>query len=254
MADISSIISIMASARYFYLGTAQPTADNYTTLPGVVDFYSSISETAGEMAVIAPGETLYMLCPASWTGVENLTIEDNVGNIVVFSEDVDATSIPGYVIYKTQPWSHAALVTVKLNTGYVEVKSVDYSTMTTFDGTIEKGKAEIVNYDDQNCLKVNGASNVRIIEGFEVEPFTEYTTTIWVKSDKNAVFDVVFSGNRIKGNGNNGRWTLNAGQWTKITVVGQPTESETDGYLRIENSRSATIYISKVKVGYYPEQ
>ena len=254
VADISSIISIMASARYFYLGTDQPTADNYTTLPGVVDFYSSISETAGEMAVIAPGETLYMLCPASWTGVENLTIEDNVGNIVVFSEDVDATSIPGYVIYKTQPWSHAALVTVKLNTGYVEVKSVDYSTMTTFDGTIEKGKAEIVNYDDQNCLKVNGASNVRIIEGFEVEPFTEYTTTIWVKSDKNAVFDVVFSGNRIEGNGNNGRWSLEAGQWTKITVVGQPAEGETDGYLRIENSRSATIYISKVKVGYYPEQ
>jgi len=136
----------------------------------------------------------------------------------------------------------------------VEVKSVDYSTMTTFDGTIEKGKAEIVNYDDQNCLKVNGASNVRIIEGFEVEPFTEYTTTIWVKSDKNAVFDVVFSGNKIEGNGNNGRWTLKDGQWTKITVVGQSAEGETDGYLRIENSRSATIYISKVKVGYYPER
>ena len=46
---------------------------------------------------------------------------------------------------------------------------------------------------------------------------------------------------------------LKDGQWTKITVVGQSAEGETDGYLRIENSRSATIYISKVKVGYYPE-
>lgn len=249
VADISNIISIMANAGYFYLGTTRPTAENYKTLPGVVDYYTSIEEAKGEMASVDAGETLYMLCPASWMDGGNVTIEDNSGNIVFFLEDLDAETIPGYVIYKTPSWSEAT--TVKLTIGYVEVKSVDFSTMSDgeYDGTIEKGKAEIVNYEGQNCLKVNMSSHVRIIEGFEVDPLTDYTTTFWVKADKDAKFNITFSGNRINGPSTNGLWDLKAGEWTKIVVEGQPAEGETEGYLRIENLRLSDLYISKVQVG-----
>ena len=43
------------------------------------------------------------------------------------------------------------------------------------------------------------------------------------------------------------------GKWTKFVVEAQSAEGETDGYLRIENSRSAVMYIQKVQVGYYPD-
>lgn len=102
----------------------------------------------------------------------------------------------------------------------------------------------MVNYKGQNCLLVNISSNVRIIEGFEVDPLTDYTMTFWVKTDKDAYFHMTFSGNST-----NGSWILKAGEWTKIVVEGQPAEGETEGYLRIENTRSSDLYISKVQVG-----
>ena len=36
-------------------------------------------------------------------------------------------------------------------------------------------------------------------------------------------------------------------------VEAQSAPDETEGYLRIENTRSVVIYIQKVEVGYYPD-
>lgn len=72
VADINAIIQIMKNGGgvvtpgYFYLGTTQPTAENYQTLPGVVSTYTSIDDAVGTSVSVAAGETLYMLCPATW--------------------------------------------------------------------------------------------------------------------------------------------------------------------------------------------
>ena len=150
-------------------------------------------------------------------------------------------------------WLNMLTAPIEVQVDYVEGKSVDFTTMTTFDGTVEKGSASIAKYDGQNTLKISTSSNVRIIEGFEVDPNAKYTITFWAMADKDASYDITFSGNKITGTGPNGRWTFKAGKWNKVVVEAQSAPDETEGYLRIENSRSAVIYIQKVEVGYYPD-
>ena len=168
----------------------------------------------------------------------------------------------GYEVYgsplfananQADDWLNTLTAPIEVPVDYVEGKTVDFNTMTTFDGTVEKGSASIEQYDDQNTLRIGTACNVRIIEGFDVDPNAKYTTTFWAKADKDASFDITFSGNKVTGTGPNGKWTFKTGKWTKIVVEAQSAEGETEGYLRIENSRSAVIYIQKVQVGYYPD-
>ena len=118
VADITAVVDIVmkGEAGYFYLGTTQPTAENYQSLPGVVASYMSISEASGATASVAAGETLYMLCPAGWMKGGNVIIEDEDGNSVSFSDDVDNVTISGYAIYKTQIWNDAATITLKAST------------------------------------------------------------------------------------------------------------------------------------------
>lgn len=168
----------------------------------------------------------------------------------------------GYEVYGSpiaananQPDEWLALLTapIEVTVDYIEVKAVDYSTIDEFTGTVEKGKTEIVKYDGANALKIGTACNVRIIEGFEVDPAAKYTTTFWAKTDKDASYTVTFSGNKVNGSGADGKFTLKAGKLTKVVIESQSAPDETEGYLRIENTRSAPIYISKVEVGCYPD-
>ena len=168
----------------------------------------------------------------------------------------------GYEVYGSpiaananQPDEWLALLTapIEVTVDYIEVKAVDYSTIDEFTGTVEKGKAEIVKYDGANALKIGTACNVRIIEGFEVDPAAKYTTTFWAKTDKDASYTVTFSGNKVNGSGADGKFTLKAGKLTKVVIESQSAPDETEGYLRIENTRSAPIYISKAEVGCYPD-
>ena len=168
----------------------------------------------------------------------------------------------GYEVYgspivananQADSWLANLTAPIEVPVDYVEGKAVNYNDSTEFHGTVEKGKAEIAKYDDQNTLKIGTAANVRIVEGFEVNPYAKYTTTFWAKVDKDASYTITFSGNKVNGSGADGKWTLKPGKWTKVVVEAQSAEGETEGYLRIENTRSAAIYIQKVEVGYYPD-
>ena len=152
-------------------------------------------------------------------------------------------------------WLNMLTAPIEVQVDYVEGKSVDFSTMSTFEGTVEKGTASIENYDGQNTLKIGTACNVRVIEGFEVDSLAKYTIEFTVYADKDASFTVTFTGNKYNGSlaSADGKLTLKAGKKTFKLEDCQIAEGETEGYLRIENTRSAAIYISKVKVGYYPD-
>ena len=150
-------------------------------------------------------------------------------------------------------WLSMLTAPIEIVVEYVEGKTVDYTTMDKFDGTVEKGSASIEKYDGMNTLKIGSNANVRIIEGFDVDPLAKYTTTFWAKADKDASFTITFSGNKVAGTDADGKWALKAGKWTKIVVEAQSAEGETEGYLRIENTRKAVVYVQKVQVGYYPD-
>ena len=152
-------------------------------------------------------------------------------------------------------WLNMLTAPIEIPVDFVEGKVVNFNEMPVgdYNGTVEKGSASIAKYDNQNCLKIGTAAQVRIIEGFEVDSKAKYTTTFWAKADKDASFTITFSGNKVNGSGPDGKWTFKTGKWTKIVVEAQSAADVTDGYLRIENSRSAVIYIQKVQVGYYPD-
>lgn len=170
----------------------------------------------------------------------------------------------GYEVYgspivananQADDWLNMLTAPIEIPVDFVEGKVVNFNEMPVgdYNGTVEKGSASIAKYDNQNCLKIGTAANVRIIEDFEVDPKAKYTTTFWAKADKDASFTITFSGNKVNGSGPDGKWTFKTGKWTKIVVEAQSAADVTDGYLRIENSRSAVIYIQKVQVGYYPD-
>ena len=155
-------------------------------------------------------------------------------------------------------WLNLLTAPIEVQVDYVEGKAVNFNEQPVgpYSGTIDKGNAEIVSYDGQNVLQIasgSKAGQVRIIEGFEVDPLATYTTTFWAKVDKDASFTITFSGNKVDGNSTDGKWTLKPGKWTKVVVESRSAEGVTEGYLRIENGRNAPIYIQKVEVGYYPD-
>lgn len=149
-------------------------------------------------------------------------------------------------------WLATLTAPIEIPVDFIEGKVVNYNDSTEFHGTVEKGKASIVKYDDQNVLQVNTRSKVRIIEGFDVDSKAKYTTTFWAKADKEASYNVTFSGTEIEGP-SSGKFTLKPGKWTKVVIEAQSAEGETAGYLRIENFNNAVVYIQKVQVGYYPD-
>ena len=150
-------------------------------------------------------------------------------------------------------WLNTLTAPIEIIVDYVEGKTVDYTTMSTFEGTVEKGTAAIAKYDGENALKISSMTRVRIIEDFDLDPLATYTTTFWVKSDNDVNFSAVFSGTPIDGGSANGRFLLTGGIWKKIVIESQSAPDVTEGYLSIETLRGTPVYIKKVQVGYYPD-
>ncbi len=173
-------------------------------------------------------------------------------------EEIDGT-VYGSPLFananQADDWLATLTAPIEVVVEYVEGKVVNYNDSTSFHGTIDnaKGKASIVNYDNQKVLQIGSTSNVRIIEGFEVDPLAKYTTTFWARSDKELTFTITFSGQQVEGNGTNGKWVLKPGKWTKFVIESQSAPDATEGYLRIENGKNGTMNIQKVQVGYYPD-
>ncbi len=202
---------------------------------------------------LAFGTTLMSGAIISAKGIMNfLDMKDLLDHVEEIGGEVFGSPIVANA-NQADSWLELLMSPIEIPVDYVEGKTVNYNEMTTFTGTVESGSASIERYDNQNALKIGTNAKVRIIEGFEVDPLAKYTTTFWAKSDKDATYNITFSGNKVNGSGSDGKWTFKAGKWTKVVVEAQSAPDETEGYLRIENTRSGVIYIQKVQVGYYPD-
>ena len=150
-------------------------------------------------------------------------------------------------------WLNMLTAPIEVSVDYVEGKSVDFTQMTEFDGTVEDGEASIVKYDGKNALKIGTKAVVRILEGFEVDSLATYKITFEAVTDKKANFNATFSGTKLDGGGSSGMFTFEPGKPKKFEVESKSGPGETEGYLRIENTRSAVFYITSVKIGYFPD-
>ena len=185
-----------------------------------------------------------------------------VMNFLDLSDLLDHVEEIGYEVYgspivananQAESWLNMLTAPIEIQVDYVEGKTVDFSQETEFNGTVDKGSATIAKYDGANTLKIAASTNVNVVEGFEVDSLAKYTITFWAKSDKNANFNVFFSGNKVEGPSADGRYILEAGKLKKFVIEAQSAPGETEGYFRIENTRSAAFYIQKIQVGYYPD-
>lgn len=152
-------------------------------------------------------------------------------------------------------WIKRLTAPIEIPVDYVEGKVVDYTTMAVgtkvSNGTVEK-------FDGMNALTVKGNATVNIIDGFEVDPLATYTTTFWIKSEKDDAdvqFDVNFSGRAVEGSGSGGKWIVKPGKWMKVSVEAKAAEGVTSGYLSIKPNRGSAnnVHVQKVQVGYYPD-
>ncbi|MBP5338724.1 MAG: endo-1,4-beta-xylanase [Prevotella sp.] len=202
---------------------------------------------------IAFGSTLMSGAIINAKGVMNfLDMKDLLDHVQDIGGEVFGSPIVANA-NQADDWLAMLTAPIEIVVDYVEGKKVNYNDSTEFHGKVEKGKASIVKYDDQNMLQIAAAANVRIVEGFEVDPLATYTTTFWAKADKDTEFYIYFSGKKVEGSGVDGKWSTKAGKLTKIVVEAQSAEGETEGYLRIENTRKSVVHIQKVEVGYYPD-
>ena len=176
-------------------------------------------------------------------------VEEIGGDVFGSPIAANANQADDWLKYLTSP--------IEIPVDFVEGKTVDYNTVTTFEGTVESGEASITKYDGQNTLMIGSVkkpnAKVRIIEGFNVSPAERYTITFWAKADKDASFNVNFSGTKVEGPSTGGTWAVKAGKWQKVVVEAQSAEGVTEGYFRIDNTRTTPVYIQKVQVGYYPD-
>lgn len=166
----------------------------------------------------------------------------------VFGSPIAANASQAY------EWLNTLTAPIEIPVDFVEGKAVDYTTMDKFEGYIESGKASITKFNGQNALKIEPLAKVHIIEGFDVDPAAKYTIIFWARVEQDASFNVYFSGKQIYGNASDGKkWSIKAGKWEKIVVEAQSAEGETEGYLKIQNTRTTPVYIQNVQVGYYPD-
>ena len=137
VADIVAVIDVMAKgeADYFYFGTKQPTAANYTSLPGVVSTYTSMIEANGATVNVTTGQTIYLLCPASWVNRNPGELEDNNGNSINFSVEKDLATISGYVIFTAKALNTSKTISLKAYTWYLGETNKDTITIADFNRT-----------------------------------------------------------------------------------------------------------------------
>ena len=202
------------------------------------------------------GSTLMSGAIVSENGIMNfLSMMDLLNHVEEINGEVYGSPIVANA-NQADAWLTHLTAPIEIAVDFIEGKTINFNEMPVgaYDASlIGKGKASIVKYDDQNVLQINTSSNVKIVAGFEVSPKDKYTCTFWARSDKDVEYNITFSGNKVNGDGADGKWTLKAGRWTKVVVEAQSAEGETEGYLQIENLRKAAIYVQKVQVGYYPD-
>ncbi len=191
-------------------------------------------------------------------GVQDFT---DMHDILDHIQDIDFNIVGSAIAANTSQadeWVKKLTAPIQTFVEYVHADKVDYTQMTTCNGTTVSGTAgTIEKKQGVNSLKIANRAKVNIIEGFKPDPLAKYTITFNAWTDAaggTAQFNVNFCGKNIEGVGANGIWTFGAGGWRTVVIENvRCPQDATEGYLTIENTRSGIIYISDVDMGFFPD-
>lgn len=160
-------------------------------------------------------------------------------------------------------WLKTLTAPIEISVDPIEDKTVDYTTMEEFTGTVKaKGQGStpgiVKNYDgNDNALRLPKKSKIYIVEGFDLDTLGTYTITFYAKVDKDESVYCTFAGNKIKeGSGDKAtdkKFTIKAGKWNKISIDTQPASGATEGYFMLEGNLNTIVYIQKVSVIHTPD-
>lgn len=153
-------------------------------------------------------------------------------------------------------WLSTLTAPIEIQVSTIEDKTVEYSSVETFEGTSLKGKPSIVQFEGSNVLKCPTNSKVYIVEGFDVDPLGKYTITFWARTEKEKDESVVctFSDNTIMEKEAKKKFAIKSGKWVKVVIEDvMPAAGATGGYLMIEGNLSTPILIQKVVVAHKPD-
>ena len=122
VADVVKVVNMIQNPIYFYLGTQEPTSENFTTLEGVTREYETLEEVmkAAPTLAIEYNERGYLLCPLSWDAKDLALQNDNNGDFFELTEA--ETDISGYTLFKTEEVEGGAVTVLKTKADAEEYK------------------------------------------------------------------------------------------------------------------------------------
>ena len=182
----------------------------------------------------------------------------SMNTMVSHAKEIGATVFGSPIVANSnQPddWFKYLTAPIEVIVDFIEEKSVDFSQMTEGE---KYNNGTIVSKDGKNCLQIgtsrNPKADVDIVDGFTVNHLSKYTITFVAKADKNASFNITFSGNDISNpQSTDGKYAIKAGNRVKFEVECRSAEGVKDGVFTIKNGRNAVVYVESVDVGYYPD-
>ena len=102
--DVVTVVNLIKETNYFYLGTEEPTKDNYTTLDGVVTNFKSYAElmNAAPTVKVTAGKAANFLCPSSWGTEQWINVLQNEDDGTIYELGKVETDISEYTLYRTK--------------------------------------------------------------------------------------------------------------------------------------------------------
>lgn len=162
---------------------------------------------------------------------------------------------------QAETWFNTLTAPIEIAVSSKVGKSVNYADSTKFSGYSKRGSAAIVKVDGANVLRIgksalNPIDTVSIVEWDDMDPLATYTITFNIraakKTEQGASYTIDFCGKPIEGTGLAGKFIV-SDKWTEVKVISKPGAEATEGYLRVENTRTSMLYVSDVKIIYNPD-
>lgn len=102
---------------FFYLGTEEPTKDNYTTIEGVVTNYKNFPEVldAAPTIKVTAGKAANLLCPSSWNADMVVFVFQNEEDGTIYNTGKVETDISEYTLFRTEVMAEEVTLKLKLN-------------------------------------------------------------------------------------------------------------------------------------------
>ena len=165
-------------------------------------------------------------------------------------------------------WLNTLTAPIEIDVSIIKDKEVDFTTMDEFTGAYEAEypqnpnrpavAPEIVkNFDgNQNALKCYKYTAFNIVDGFDVDPSSSYTITLYALSTTANSLIFTFSDSLVKekeADTSGKKFTLKKNEWVKVVVEAKPAKNATAGYLKLGGFVNGSVYVKNVSVAHIPD-